>query len=104
MIFTIQARKVSRGLKAIMRLRSLVQGHSVKRQVASTLKSMQTLAHVQSEVRARRVRMSEENQDFQRQLCNKREKDHEKFRTSVSLLLWPYELMPPVLPFLLVLK
>ncbi|XP_022966715.1 protein IQ-DOMAIN 1-like [Cucurbita maxima] len=79
-----KARKVSRGLKAIMRLRSLVQGHSVKRQVASTLKSMQTLAHVQSEVRARRVRMSEENQDFQRQLCNKREKDHEKFRTSMD--------------------
>lgn len=81
---SIQAKKASRGLKALMRLRSLVQGHSVKRQVASTLKCMQTIARVQSEIRARRIRMSEENQALQRQLRNRHEKYLEKFKSPVS--------------------
>lgn len=88
----MQARKTLRGLKALMRLRSLVQGQSVKRQVASTLKSMQTVAHVQSEIRARRVRMSEENQALQRQLRNKRERDMEKLKSHVSSFVQTFRL------------
>ncbi|KAJ6798598.1 protein IQ-DOMAIN 1-like [Iris pallida] len=41
---------------------------------------MQTLARVQSQVRSRRIRMSEENQALQRQLLLKREKELENLR------------------------
>lgn len=58
-----------------MRLKSLVEGHSVKRQATTTLRCMQTVARVQSEIRARRIRMSEENQALQRQLQQKQEKE-----------------------------
>lgn len=58
-----------------MRLKSLVEGQSVKRQATTTLKCMQTVARVQSEIRARRIRMSEENQALQRQIQQKQEKE-----------------------------
>lgn len=58
-----------------MRLKSLVEGQSVKRQATTTLKCMQTVARVQSEIRARRIRMSEENQVLQRQIQQKQEKE-----------------------------
>lgn len=70
-----------------MRLRSSIQGHSVKRQATTTLKCMQTLARVQSEIRARRIRMTEENMTLQRQLQQKHEKELEKLRASVSGIL-----------------
>ena len=68
-----------------MRLKSLIQGQSVKRQATATLRCMQTLARVQSQIRARRIRMSEENQALQRQLQLKRDKELEKLRASVSI-------------------
>ena len=67
-----------------MRLKSLIQGQSVKRQATTTLRCMQTLARVQSQIRARRIRMSEENLALQRQLQLKRDKELEKLRASVS--------------------
>jgi len=60
----------------------MIQGQSVKRQATSTLRCMQTLARVQSQVRARRIRMSEENQTLQRQLQQKNEKEQEKLKAS----------------------
>ena len=76
-----------RALRGLVRLKSLIQGQSVKRQAATTLKCMQTLARVQSQIRARRIRMSEENQALQRQLQQKHEKELEKLRTSVSVFI-----------------
>lgn len=80
-----QARRALRALRGLVRLKSLIQGQSVKRQAATTLKCMQTLARVQSQIRERRIRMSEENQALQRQLQQKRDKELEKLRTSVSV-------------------
>ncbi|VAH98382.1 unnamed protein product [Triticum turgidum subsp. durum] len=57
-----------RALKGLVRLKSLVQGHSVKRQATSTLRCMQTLSRVQSKIQTRRIKMAEENQALQRQL------------------------------------
>lgn len=74
------ARRALRALRGLVRLKSLIQGHSVKRQATTTLRCMQTLARVQSQIRARRIRMSEENQAFQRQLQQKCEKEIEKLR------------------------
>ncbi|KAJ4822135.1 hypothetical protein Tsubulata_051489, partial [Turnera subulata] len=69
------ARRALRALRGLVRLKSLIQGQSVKRQATSTLRAMQTLARVQSQIRARRIRMSEENQALQRQLQQKSEKE-----------------------------
>lgn len=76
-----------RALRGLVRLKSLIQGHSVKRQATTTLRCMQTLARVQSQIRARRIRMSEENQAFQRQLQQKCEKEIEKLRALVSAVI-----------------
>ncbi|KAM7273483.1 hypothetical protein ACFE04_028147 [Oxalis oulophora] len=78
------ARRALRALRGLVRLKSLIQGQSVKRQANSTLKCMQTLARVQAEIRARRIRMSEENQALQRQLQQKCEKEAEKLRNPIG--------------------
>lgn len=64
----------------------MVQGQSVKRQADSTLRCMQTLARLQSQVRQRRIRMSEDNQAVQRQLQQKHEKELVKLQAAVSIL------------------
>lgn len=74
------ARRALRALRGLVRLTSLVQGPSVKRQAANTLRCMQTLSRVQSQIRSRRVRMAEENQALQRQILQKRTKELESMR------------------------
>lgn len=81
-----QARRALRALRGLVRLKTLIQGQSVKRQAASTLRCMQTLARLQSQIRVRRIRMSEENQALQRQLQQKRKNEFEKLQSSVSTL------------------
>lgn len=76
------ARRALKALRGLVRLKTMIQGQSVKRQATSTLRCMQTLARVQSQVRARRIRMSEENQALQRQLQLKHEKEQEKLKAS----------------------
>ncbi|KAG4397794.1 hypothetical protein GLYMA_10G213100v4 [Glycine max] len=78
------ARKSLRGLRGLSRLKTLVQGQSVQRQAATTLQCMQTLSRLQSQVRARKVRMSEENQSLQRQLQQKREKEFDKSQANIG--------------------
>lgn len=85
-ILLAQARRALRALRGLVRLKSLIQGQSVKRQATTTLRCMQTLARVQSQIRARRIRMSEENQALQRQLQQKHERELERLTTSVSFL------------------
>lgn len=75
-----------RGLRGLARLKALVKGQSVQRQAATTLQCMQTLSRLQSQVSARKIRMSEENQSFQRQLQQKREKELDKLQAAVSIL------------------
>ncbi|XP_057471866.1 protein IQ-DOMAIN 2 [Actinidia eriantha] len=65
------ARRASRALRGLVRLKSLVQGPPVKRQTANALRCMQTLARVQTQIHSRRIRISEENQALQRQLLQK---------------------------------
>ncbi|XP_020695171.1 protein IQ-DOMAIN 1 isoform X1 [Dendrobium catenatum] len=71
------ARRALRALKGLVRLKSLIRGNAVKRQAATTLRCMQTLARVQSQIRSRRIRMLEENQSLQQKLLLKREKELE---------------------------
>lgn len=69
------ARRALRALRGLVRLKSLMEGAVVKRQAANTLRCMQTLSRVQSQIRSRRIRMSEENQALQRQLLQKHAKE-----------------------------
>ncbi|XP_058098672.1 protein IQ-DOMAIN 3 [Magnolia sinica] len=78
------ARRALRALRGLVRLKSLIHGHAVKRQATTTLRCMQTLARVQSQIRSRRIRMSEENQALQRQLLLKRENELENLRASMG--------------------
>ncbi|KAG8364365.1 hypothetical protein BUALT_Bualt19G0121200 [Buddleja alternifolia] len=74
------ARRALRALRGLVRLKSLVDGPTAKRQTSNTLKCMQTLSHVQSQIQSRRIRMSEENRVLQRQLLQKRAKELESLR------------------------
>lgn len=74
------ARRALRALRGLVRLKSLVDGASVKRQTANALKCMQALSRVQSQICSRRIRMSEENKALQRQLIQKRAKELESLR------------------------
>ncbi|XP_054785811.1 protein IQ-DOMAIN 3-like [Prosopis cineraria] len=69
------ARRDLHALRGLVRLKTMIQGHSIQQQAAATLRCMQTLAKVQSQIRERRIRMSEENQSLQRQLQRKQEKN-----------------------------
>ncbi|KVI06899.1 IQ motif, EF-hand binding site-containing protein [Cynara cardunculus var. scolymus] len=76
------ARKDWRVLRARRRLRVMIKGQAVKRQTASTLMCMQTMARVQSQVRSRRIRMAEVNKDLQRQLLQKTKKALDRVKSS----------------------
>ncbi|KAI0519899.1 hypothetical protein KFK09_007360 [Dendrobium nobile] len=76
------ARRALRALRGLVRLKSLIHGNAVKRQATTTLRCMQTLARVQSQIRSRRMLMIEENQALQRQLLLKRERELENLRMS----------------------
>ncbi|KAD7480043.1 hypothetical protein E3N88_03179 [Mikania micrantha] len=90
------ARRAVRAVRGLGRLKSLIQGQSVKRQAISTLKCMQTLARVQSQVRSRRVLMSQENRVPQ-QLLLKHEKDANSIRSYQS---WKNSTQSPKSTFL----
>ncbi|XP_022925990.1 protein IQ-DOMAIN 1-like [Cucurbita moschata] len=74
------ARRALRALRGLVRLKSLMESSTVKRQASNTLRCMQTLARVQSQIQFRRVRMLEENQALQKQLLQKHAKDLESLR------------------------
>ncbi|CAN6921715.1 unnamed protein product [Brassica oleracea] len=69
------ARRESQGIRRFARLKLLMEGPVVQRQAAHTLKCMQTLTRVQSQIRSRRIRMSEENQARHKQLLHKHAKE-----------------------------
>ncbi|KAK4797944.1 hypothetical protein SAY86_030270 [Trapa natans] len=75
-----QARRALRALRGLVRLKLLIEGPAVKRQVNNTMKCMQTLARLQSQIHSRRMRMLEENQALQRQLMQKRVKELESMK------------------------
>ncbi|URE18273.1 IQ [Musa troglodytarum] len=74
------ARRELRAMKGLVRLKALMHGNSVKRQATTTLRSMQTLARVQSQILSRRMRLMEENQALQRQMLLKHERDLENLK------------------------
>nr|XP_016482940.1 PREDICTED: protein IQ-DOMAIN 1-like [Nicotiana tabacum]XP_016482941.1 PREDICTED: protein IQ-DOMAIN 1-like [Nicotiana tabacum]XP_016482942.1 PREDICTED: protein IQ-DOMAIN 1-like [Nicotiana tabacum] len=74
------ARRALRALRGLVRLKTLVDGPTVKQQTANTLKCMQTLSRAQSQISSRRSRLLEENRTLQRQLMQKHAKELESLR------------------------
>ncbi|KAL2933781.1 Protein IQ-DOMAIN 1 [Bienertia sinuspersici] len=72
------ARRTLRALRGLMRLKTVMQGQAIKYQTANTLKSMQTLARVQSQMQERRQRMAEENLARQKQIQQNYAKEQAK--------------------------
>lgn len=50
----MQARKALRALKGLVRLQAFIRGWAVRRQALNTLKCLQTIVNIQSEVCAKR--------------------------------------------------
>ncbi|XP_041998787.1 protein IQ-DOMAIN 1-like [Salvia splendens] len=69
------ARRALRALRGLVRLKSLVDGPAAERQTSSTLKCLQTLSHLQSQIQSRRTRMLDESRAMQRQLLQRRVKE-----------------------------
>lgn len=82
-----QARRTLRALRGLVRLKFLAQGQSVKRQATNTLRCMQALSRVQSQVRSRRAQMPKENQALQKQLMLKNSKKHTPFWVFTQIIL-----------------
>ncbi|KAK8504333.1 hypothetical protein V6N13_062682 [Hibiscus sabdariffa] len=78
------ARKAMRALKGLVRLKSLIEGQSVKRQATTALRCMRTLARVRSHVRTRRIIMSDQNRALQMQLQQKQERDLQRSKSSAG--------------------
>ncbi|KAL4310091.1 hypothetical protein GQ457_01G044650 [Hibiscus cannabinus] len=78
------ARKALRALKGLVRLKSLIEGQSVKRQATTALRCMRTLARVRSHVRTRRIIMSDQNRALQMQLQQKQERDMQRSKSSAG--------------------
>ncbi|KAG4984888.1 hypothetical protein JHK86_032579 [Glycine max] len=58
------ARKALRALKGIVKLQAIIRGRAVRRQAMSTLKCLQSIVSIQSQVCARRLKMVEGRCDY----------------------------------------
>ncbi|RDX58425.1 Protein IQ-DOMAIN 14 [Mucuna pruriens] len=58
------ARKALRALKGIVKLQAIIRGRAVRRQAMSTLKCLQSIVSIQSQVCARRLQMVEGKCDY----------------------------------------
>ncbi|CAK9164797.1 unnamed protein product [Ilex paraguariensis] len=83
------ARRALHALRGLVRLKSLVEGPIVKRQTTNTLRCMQGLSRVQSQINSRRIRMAEENRALERQLLQKRAKELDCLKLGEE---WDYSL------------
>ncbi|XP_015952906.1 protein IQ-DOMAIN 11 [Arachis duranensis] len=67
------AKKALRALKGIVKLQAIIRGRAVRRQAMSTLKCLQSIVSIQSQVCARRLKMVEGSWDY----CTENEEMHD---------------------------
>ncbi|GAB2300565.1 hypothetical protein Dimus_034605 [Dionaea muscipula] len=69
------AKRALLALKGLARLKTLMQGQAFTHQTTNTLKAMQTLVRVQSQIRVWRLKMADENLARQKKLLQKHTKE-----------------------------
>ncbi|KAJ0232469.1 IQ-domain 4 [Hirschfeldia incana] len=79
-----KAKHTLRMLRGMVRLKTLLQGKYVKRQMNAMLSSMQTLTRLQTQIQARRNRLSEENKARHTLI---QQKGHQKERQNKNLII-----------------
>jgi hypothetical protein len=62
----LQARKALRALKGIVKLQAIIRGRAVRRQAITTLKCLQSIVNIQSQVCTRRFEMAEGDSKYDR--------------------------------------
>ncbi|KAH7281497.1 hypothetical protein KP509_36G050800 [Ceratopteris richardii] len=70
------ARRAFRALKGLMRLQALIQGDTVSNQATATLRCMQSLVRVQTQVRESRNHKAEQQQQLKKQQHQQREEQN----------------------------
>jgi len=60
----LQARKALKALKGIVKLQAIIRGRAVRRQAMSTLKCLQSIVSIQSQLSSRKLQMVEGRLDF----------------------------------------
>ncbi|XP_052192170.1 protein IQ-DOMAIN 11-like [Diospyros lotus] len=79
------ARKALRALKGLVRLQAIIRGRAVRRQAITTLKCLQSVVSIQSQVCAKRFQMAEGTCNFQENRTPKTD-SHSQRRWDDSLL------------------
>lgn len=64
-------------LRGSARLKSVMRSNGLRRQTGNTLRCVQTMSRFQSQIRLRRLKMTEENQKIQKHLQLKQEREVE---------------------------
>lgn len=60
-VLLLQAKKALRALKGIVRLQAIIRGRNVRRQAITTLKCLQSIVSIQSQVCAKRVQIGNQS-------------------------------------------
>ncbi|KAG6386433.1 hypothetical protein SASPL_155335 [Salvia splendens] len=91
------ARRALRALRGLVRLKSLVDGPAAESQTSNTLKCLQTLSHLQSQIQSRRTIMLDESRAMQRQLLQRRVKELDSLKvssfTDALMSLWKQHML-----------
>ncbi|KAL3820102.1 hypothetical protein ACJIZ3_006007 [Penstemon smallii] len=78
------ARRALKALRGLVRLKTSIGDKPVQHRATTTINCMQTMARLQSEIRARKINMSEENSSIQQEIQQKKDEELEKYKEFIG--------------------